>query len=296
MSATQSAVALCDVVRESFQFNVVKLPLFGPDNAKTPHYGLFRDDSGESVGFACKRNYNPHNVDDISTLVEAASIAFPANAEDTKISCYWSGESHIVSLAPSREYRKAIFGNDTVWPRLLINAGYDGSSFQASLGFYRDICRNMAIIRSAGRGCHAAIRHSSHLRDKIDDLRETFVRLASGWQNVVETAQQMESRQIDLADFLAKVYPQPDDASRRQIETNKQRISKIIRRIQSERMQLRGSIGSLETATAWEAWNGVQGYVQHDSRRHGSPNAFARAIMAIDDSAVARAMELALAV
>ena len=296
MSATENAVALCDVVRQSFNFGVVKLPLFGPDNAKTPHYGLFRDDSGESVGFACKRNYNPHSVDDICTLVEAASVAFPSEIEQTHVSCYWSGESHIVSLAPSREYRKAIFGTDTIWPRLLIHAGYDGSSFKASLGFFRDACKNMAIIRSAGRGCSAAIRHSSHLRDKLDDLRQTFAKLASGWNDVVETAQQMESRSVQLASFLATVYPMPEDATRRIRETHEQRISKIIRRIQSERVALRGSMGSLETATAWEAWNGVQGYVQHEQRRNGRPSSFARAIMAIDDSAVAKAMELALAV
>lgn len=295
MSATAN-LSLCDSVRQSFNFGVVKLPLYGPDNARTPHYGLFRDDSGESVGFACKRNYNPHTVDDICTLVEAASVAFPENSSETHVSCYWSGESHIVSLAPSKEYRKAVFGNDTIWPRLLINAGYDGSSFKASLGFYRDACKNMAMIRSAGRGCSAAIRHSSHLRDKIDDLRTTFQRLASGWEDMVATTQAMESRQVDLASFLAKVYPMPEDATRRVRETNEQRIAKIIRRIQSERVSLRGAMGSLENATAWEAWNGVQGYVQHDQRRHGRPSSFARAIMAIDDAAVARAMELALAV
>lgn len=294
MSVTENAVALCDRLDEVFTEDVQRFPLQGPEGMKTPHYGLFL--GTECIGFACKKNYNPHTRDDIKTLLTAAIPAFPSAIEDMHVSAYWTGDAHVVSLAPSREYRKAVFGSDTIWPRLLIHAGYDGSSFKASLGFYRDACKNMAIVRSAGRSCYAAIRHSSHLRDKLDDLRQTFAQLAGAWNDVVETTQQMESRSVDLADFLSRVYPQQDDASKRQIETNKQRISKIIRRIQSERLQLRGTIGSLESATAWEAYNGVQGYVQHDSRRHGSPSAFARAIMAIDDSAVARAMELALAV
>lgn len=291
--STVANQSLCDVVRQAFPQDVEKFPLTGPDGMRTPHYGLFLGE--QSVGFACKKNYNPHTVDDICVLVEAASTAFPEDASQTHVSCYWSGEAHIVSLAPSKEYRKAIFGSDTIWPRLIINAGYDGSSFRASLGFYRDACKNMAIIRSAGRGCSAAIRHSSHLRDKIDSLRDTFIRLASGWEDVVATAKEMENRQVELASFLSQVYPMPEDATRRVRETMEQRISKIIRRIQSERVALRGSMGDLSQATAWEAWNGVQGYVQHDQRRHGRPSSFARAMMAIDDAAVSRAMELALA-
>lgn len=294
MSITENAAVLCDRLDEVFTEDVQKFPLSGPDGMKTPHYGLFL--GSQCIGFACKRNYNPHTREDIKTLLTAAIPAFPSAIEDMHVSAYWTGDAHVVSLAPSREYRKAVFGSDTIWPRLLIHAGYDGSSFKASLGFYRDACRNMAVIRSTGRGCSAAIRHSSHLRDKLDDLRLTFAKLANGWNSVVETAQQMESRSVQLASFLAQVYPMPDDATRRIRETHEQRIAKIIRRIQSERLQLRGTIGSLETATAWEAWNGVQGYVQHERRRHGRPSQFARAIMALDDSAVARAMELALAV
>lgn len=293
MSATENAVALCDRLDSVFTEDVQRFPLQGPDGMHTPHYGLFL--GSKCIGFACKKNYNPHTREDIKTLLTAAIPAFPSSIEDMQVSAYWSGDAHIVSLAPSREYRKAIFGSDTIWPRLLIHAGYDGSSFRASLGFFRDACKNMAIIKSAGRGCSAAIRHSSHLRDKLDDLRLTFARLASGWNDVVETAQQMESRNVQLASFLAQVYPMVDDPTRRIRETHEQRISKIIRRIQSERVALRGSMGSLETATAWEAWNGVQGYVQHDQRRNGRPSSFARAIMAIDDAAVSRAMELALA-
>ena len=42
--------------------------------------------------------------------------------------------------------------------------------------------------------------------------------------------------------------------------------------------------------SAWEAFNGVQGYVQHDMSRHGRPDTFTRAIVALDDQAVSRAL------
>lgn len=283
-------------VYNAFQFEVAKFPLSGPDGMKTPHYGLFRSDNAQCIGFACKKNYQPHVVDDIAALVDAAGSAFPQGKEETQVRCYWNGDSHVVSLAPSREYREAVYGTDTIWPRLLINAGYDGSAFKASLGFYRDACRNMAMIRSAGKSASASIKHSSRLWEKLDSLRQTFAQLANGWQGIVETAREMQSRELDLANFLSRVYPVADDATRRVRETNEQRIRKIISRMQRERLQLTGAMGSLDRATAWEAFNAVQGYVQHDQRRNGRPNEFARVLMAIDDSAVARAMELALAV
>ena len=37
----------------------------------------------------------------------------------------------------------------------------------------------------------------------------------------------------------------------------------------------------------WMADNGIQGYVQHDQRRHGRPGNFARALLALDDAAAA---------
>ena len=62
-----------------------------------------------------------------------------------------------------------------------------------------------------------------------------------------------------------------------------------------ERQQTGRPTGSPGIVTAWEAFNGVQGYVQHDAKRHGRPSEFTRAIVALRDPAVVRAHDLAMA-
>jgi len=47
--------------------------------------------------------------------------------------------------------------------------------------------------------------------------------------------------------------------------------------------------------SAWEAYNAVQGYVQHDASRKGSPSDFSRIIGASRDMSVKKAETLALA-
>jgi hypothetical protein len=47
--------------------------------------------------------------------------------------------------------------------------------------------------------------------------------------------------------------------------------------------------------SAWEAYNAIQGYVQHDATRKGNPSDFARIISAANDQAVKKAESLVLA-
>lgn len=293
----KATTTIADSVRTAFPFSVDKLPLCGPEGLRTPHYGLFRSDSGASVGIACKKGYEPHTIDDVCALVEAAADAFGGNA---KARCLFHN-GHYVTVEPSAEYRRSIFGTaDNIWPRLIVRAGYDGRCFSANLGFYRDACRNLAMIRSQGNAVTANIRHTFQLRSKLDDLRRTFARLAAGWNGVVDTALQMEARQVNLAEFLRQVYPLAADATERTQRAAERRIESIVARIVTERQgtgrpRLIGTDGAY-LVSAWEAFNGVQGYVQHDMSRHGRPDAYARAVMALNDAAVSRAQELALAV
>ena len=178
---------ISDSVRAAFPFTVDKLPLSGPENLKTPHYGLFRSDNGASVGVACRKGYEPHTVDDVCALVEAAASAFDG---DAKARCLFH-DGHYVTVEPSAEYRRSIFGTaDNIWPRLIIRAGYDGRAFRAQLGFYRDACRNLAMIRSdrpGRRGQHSA--HHATTRQAgatTPDVRRIGGRL--GWRGGNSTA------------------------------------------------------------------------------------------------------------
>lgn len=290
--------SIADKINAAFPFSVDKFRLTGPEGLTTPHYGLFRSDDGACVGVACRKGYEPHTVDDVAALAEAASGAFSGECD---VRCHWN-DGHFVSVIPPVEYRESIYGTkDNIFPRLWIRAGYDGRAFRGELGFYRDTCRNMArIMRAEGTASISqSIKHTLHLRERLEDLQRIFCKLAASWDGVAETARHLESREVDLADFLRLVYPLSEDASRRTRGTHDRRIERIMRRVIRER-QATGrpelkTYGRTFLVSAWEALNGVQGYVQHDMPRHGRPGEMERALLALDDAAVSRALEVALA-
>lgn len=286
-----TVLTVSDRVRSAFDFSVDKFPLSGPESMRTPFYGLFRSDNQEVVGRPVSRLYVAHQTDDVLALVDAASEAFQGVAD---VECYFR-DGHYVSIQPSDEQRLAVFGTaDNVYPRVMIRAGYDGKAFKASLGYYRDLCRNLSIIRRVN-GTTVSIRHSSGLREKMDDLVRTFETVKAGWSSLSDVIQHMESREVSMVDFLDAVYGKPQESNGRAVTIHKNRTEAIFRRLQRERFTSgRPSIGSDFVVSAWEAYNAVQGYVQHDASRRGRVSSFGRAVAASSDRAVDRAEELAL--
>ena len=141
---TSVSVSAVDSVKSKFDFTVDKFPLAGPDGLKTPLYGLFRSDTMEYDGKPCSKNYVAHQSDDVLALVESAGEAFDGVAD---VQCHFR-DGHYVSIAPSRDQRRAIYGTaDNIFPRFIVNAGYDGRAFTAIMGFYRDACSNLAMMR-----------------------------------------------------------------------------------------------------------------------------------------------------
>jgi hypothetical protein len=284
---------VADRVRDEFRFAVDKFPLSGPDGLRTPHYGLFRSDNGECVGrSSVSGRYVPHTTDDVLALVEAAGATFGGVAD---VRCFFK-DGHYVAVQPSREYREAIFGTrDNVFPRLMIDAPYGGlGAFTATLGFYRDACRNMSILRQV-TGSQVAIRHTSGLRLQMDELLAAFGTLERGWANLANVMRGMEARRVRMTDFLTAIYGEPNDREGRSLTIHRNRTEAIFRRLQRERMTTgRGDIGSDFIVSGWEAFNAVQGYVQHDATRRGNPSEMARVVRAMHDSHVARAERLVL--
>jgi len=281
---------IADQVRSAFPFAVNTYPLSGPDNMRTPHYGLFRDDSGECVGSAVKKGYEPHTTEDIVTLVEAAQHVFSG---DSQVTCHWR-KGHYVSVSPSKEHRLAVFGtSDNIFPRLIIHGGYDGTCFSASCGFYRDACKNLAILKSVGEVA-VKIKHTIQLRNRMDELVEKFAGLQTSWEATQATILQMEQRKVAIADFLTELFPVNPDAEGRSKTIAKNRIMAIVNRLAKEHQQT-GRQGSWKECTAYQAYQAVHGYCLHDKSRKSNPSLFDRAIMAWDDPIVESAERLALA-
>lgn len=281
-------------VQEAFNFSVDKFPLSGPDGMATPWYAMFRSDNHTVVGSgSVTRKYVPHQTDDVLALVEAASHAFDGIAD---VQCHFRN-GHYVSVQPSVEQRKAVFGTrDNVFPRVVINFGYNMEACRASIGYYRDLCRNMHIMRMA-RGTTVRIRHDSGLRHEMDDLVKTFGVLKERWATLSAVIDTMETRRVNMVEFLNAVYGEPDENNPRSVTMHRNRTEAIFRRLSNERFQAgRGNLGPEWMVSGWEAFNAIQGYVQHESIRRGSPSALDRVMMAAMDPSVQQAERLALAV
>jgi hypothetical protein len=276
---------ISEILAAIFCFNVIKLPLTGPDNTATPHFGLFRDDTFECVGNAVSAKYNPHTTDDVMAIVEATTSVFP----DCVVNAYFN-DGHYVVLQPTKDYRLSIFGNaDNIFPRLIIRAGYDGKAFSVSMGYYRDLCKNMHIMRAVKKA-NESIRHTNSLRGKMDALIQQFQGLKEGWNNLGNMVQSMQGNTVQLHSFLEKVYGSPESDKGRGATIHKNRTKAIFDRVLRERqISGRGNFDSDYTVSVWEAFNAVQGYVQHDATRKGKPAEFDRFIASSNDAAVNRA-------
>ena len=266
-------VSISDQVHQAFPFTVDKFRLSGPDGLRTDWFGLFRSDNGQPVcGGSVSEKYQPHTVDDVAVLIQAASDAFGG---ELTMSTSWK-DGHTVILQPSREERLSIFGTkDNIFPRVIVHAGYGGKAFQAGLGMYRDACRNLMRFQSLSE-CSASIRHTRAMESKIDAITDVVLK--------------MENTPVNLADFLDRVYEETD-GDKRDHKRNGEILSRVIN---ERRFTDRPYLGSSRIVSLWEAFNGVQGHIQHSTRRKGDNRTeLARALLALDDSTVKRAETVA---
>ena len=281
-------------VKDTFDFEVNKYPLSGVDGMRTPWFGLFREDTLKTVGNGSVSNrYEPHTTNDVIALVEAGSNVFDGNVS---VNCHFS-HGHYVTISPTNESRLAVYGTaDNVFPRIFISAGYDGRPFKASMGYYRDLCQNLAMLETVS-ATGVSIRHTQSLRDKLDDLRETFATLRGGWVNLQRTIRRMEDQQVDVTEVMRSIYgDEPRDEGRSQT-IHRKRSESIINRLIRERYATgRPRIDHREpTVSAWEMFNAIQGYSQHDTSRRGSPTAYDRMLLSNRDAYVRRAENLLVA-
>lgn len=272
---------------------VEKRELFDANGNTTGHYGLFRLDNGRCVGSAVSRLYVPHTRDEVILTAEAAAAAFDG-AEDILVTARFERDAHNLIVGPTKSHRLAIFGKkDNLFPRLIIRAGFDGVSFSARLGAYRDLCRNLHAVASKSESV-GRFRHVGSLSQSIEQLAEDFRGSAAGFGALAARAVEMQGRTLHLGEFADALFPRVQEATDQQELRRSRRLTAILDRILRERQELGGSQPA-GIATAWEAYNGVQGWVQHEATRKGPQDPVSRALNAVDDPRVTRAWDLALA-
>lgn len=280
---------LLDVLREKYNFTVDKFQLSSPFG-ETPMYGLFRSDTHELVNTkSVSGRYVPHTTDEVAAIVEATQSVFEnCNAK------FEFRNGHYVTIEPTREDRIAIYGTaDNIFPRLNVFAGYDGQAFKTWMGYFRDLCLNMSRMKSI-KSTQSSIHHSGGLRDRMAQLIQKFYELKESWNDLANKVLQMESVQVKLADFLRGVYGEPAESGRG-LTMHQNRTEKIFKRILDERLRSgRPQLDGDYRVSAWEAYNSVQGYVQHDASRRGNATAFDRLLLADADASVDRAESLAI--
>tara|TARA_B100000686_G_scaffold301793_1_gene337398 strand:- start:139 stop:537 length:399 start_codon:yes stop_codon:yes gene_type:complete len=131
----------------------------------------------------------------------------------------------------------------------------------------------------------------------MDDLIDVMSGLKSKWNNLTNVIDHMANREVRLSEFLEQVYGRPErDASQRTFTMYEDKMSALWNRVARERFHTgRGRIPANGMVTAWEAYNAVQGYSQHDKTRKGNATRFDRILLTANDRDVHKAEQLALA-
>jgi hypothetical protein len=119
----------------------------------------------------------------------------------------------------------------------------------------------------------------------------------------------MQARDVNLSEFIRGVYADrvpsateillaESGTNVRAVTTFEKMVEKIMDRVVRERAATgreKFEVGSHKIVSAWEAYNAVQGYVQHDAQaKKGFTEPLARIIRAANDRHVLKAEELAL--
>lgn len=282
-----------NVIDGKYNFEVKKLPLVGLDDMDSPatgFCGLFRDDNLHIVGdSSVSSKYVPHSRNDIKALVEASRQAFDG---ELSVDCFWR-DAHVLVVMPTRDAVAKIGGRDTIIPRLSIYGGFAGKGFQASLGFYRVICNNLAILNQVG-GVSANIRHTMGMRDKIDDLVTRFQEIKGSWDETVAAAEKMNEKKFVVRDFLADFFKSDDVKTERGRTRMLNIVDAVMTRIIREQTDL-GTYDGLRTATGWQLFGAIHGYTQHEASRK-EKDITLRGLDTWNDASIARLERMAMGV
>jgi hypothetical protein len=265
------------------------------DGANVPHFGFFREDNGQCLSFSSMGGYSLTTHDDYIAL---ASAAVDSMGGDGKVRAIWTQRKSIsqatIIVEPTIEAQKTGFdigGGDYIFSRLVIEAPF-GRPFNVGGGFYRHVCRNLARPEIAGASFNQSIRHTSSLRSRMDELIEVCKR-ANSFSDMIASMRKLNEIEIGVVDFLAELYPMPENASENTATRAKNRATAIYSRLHKEALKLGTKNGDNGKASLWAMVQAVTGYIQWDKTRKNSASETDRAVMALHDDETGKVWALA---
>lgn len=265
------------------------------DGASVPHFGFFRADNGHCLSFSASEGYSLTTHDDYIAL---ASAAIDAMDGDGTVKALWTQRKSIaqatIIVEPTMEAQKTgydIGGGDYIFPRLVIEAPF-GRPFNVGGGFYRHACKNLARPQMAGANFSQSIRHTVALRSRMDELIAICKR-ANSFGDMVASMQRLNQIEVGIVDFLAELYPMPENASDNTVTRAKNRATAIYSRLHKEALAIRTKNGDNGKASLWAVVQAVTGYIQWDKTRKNSASDTDRAVMSLHDDETAKVWALA---
>ena len=238
-----------------------------------PYYGLFRSDTDEPVSnITVKEGYIPHQTRHIVDIACKISNQFGSHGYETdRVKAYFKN-GHYVTIEPNTDYRKRVYHTKTdyYWPRILIQAGLGGQSVRINIGYWRDACSNMAMPKEV-QTISINYRHCSPIEERLENLDIANV-LYSTWNQLKDMIEGMAINKVNLTYTLTNIFGDPTPRGHKRALL---RNETIIKRLIKERTETtnpdRHSHTNFTKATAWEMYNAIQGYYQHDAPMRTAP-------------------------
>jgi len=277
-----------------FNFSVNKVQLYDGDMHPTPHFGLQRSDTRESLPNTFKANYTPHTLEHTMQLVRAYhhTVGGIGSVEAT-----WKN-GHVIILRPPAGNTVVINGYD-LEPTMMIVGGYDATAFIARMGLSNGVCLNGLFNFNMDATLVRRITHSSMLEGRVERLTEDIMALSNTLPTVYSKLEAASEREVILSEFLLSVCPISPDAGKRTRTNHADRMQTIFGRLLDERdargMEYPRSSDGLIRVNALEAYNAVQGYYQHDAPSRKVLGSTDMMVRAVDNDTVRKAAALAFA-
>ncbi len=283
-------------LEDAFDFDVIKRRMYDPDMKTTPHYGLEKFHSvskREWLPHTFKEGYIPHTLDHVKNLVRAYEYAVGSIGD---VQCAWDN-AHVVVLRSLPGHSVDINGH-VVEPTMMIRAGYDSTAVVSRLGLFNHVCANGLFNLDRDRSMSTRITHNAMMEGRIETLARSIEGLSDRVEEAVGAVRTASTVNVSLSEFVREVYPLSTDASSRTRYNYESRVESIMMRVIRERA-IRG-FSLLECSgnpkvSAFDAYNAIQGYEQHQARRKNVKNTTERMVRAVDNKFVRKAASLAFA-